>query len=211
MTKIGIIEDDAALRKNLEYLFHLTDEFKVVFSISNIEKILANLDTETPSFIFLDINLPGISGLDGLSVLKKKYPESNIILISGESENDIIWKGLSNGAKGYLIKPISFETIKEQIEIIQKGGAFMTPEVAKKLLDKVNTVTEQKTSSQKIIGLTKKENEVVQQVIKGLSYKEVSIMLSISYSTVNDHLKNIYKKMNVNSKSELICKILENQ
>jgi DNA-binding NarL/FixJ family response regulator len=211
MTKIGIIEDDAALRKNLEYLFHLTDEFKVVFSISNIEKILANLDTETPSFIFLDINLPGISGLDGLSVLKKKYPESNIILISGESENDIIWKGLSNGAKGYLIKPISFETIKEQIEIIQKGGAFMTPEVAKKLLDKVNTVTEQKTSSQKIIGLTKKENEVVQQIIKGLSYKEVSIMLSISYSTVNDHLKNIYKKMNVNSKSELICKILENQ
>jgi DNA-binding NarL/FixJ family response regulator len=211
MTKIGIIEDDAALRKNLEYLFHLTNEFKVVFSISNIEKILANLDTETPSFIFLDINLPGISGLDGLSVLKKKYPESNIILISGESENDIIWKGLSNGAKGYLIKPISFETIKEQIEIIQKGGAFMTPEVAKKLLDKVNTVTEQKPSSQKIIGLTKKENEVVQQIIKGLSYKEVSIMLSISYSTVNDHLKNIYKKMNVNSKSELICKILENQ
>lgn len=211
MTKIGIIEDDAIFRKNLEALFNLSEDYTVVFSISHIEKILAKVDTDAPDFIFLDINLPGISGLNGLSVLKKLFPESNIILISGESENEVIWKGLSNGAKGYLIKPVAFETIKNQIDTIKKGGAFITPDVAKKLLDKVNKVNEQKVVSQKIKDLTKKENEVVQQIIKGLSYKEVAVILSISYSTVNDHLKSIYKKMNVNSKSELISKVLDIQ
>lgn len=211
MTKIGIIEDDAIFRKNLESLFNLTEDYTVVFSISHIEKILTKVDTDAPDFIFLDINLPSISGLNGLSVLKKLFPESNIILISGESENEVIWKGLSNGAKGYLIKPVAFETIKNQIDTIKKGGAFITPDVAKKLLDKVNKVNEQKIVSQKIKNLTKKENEVVQQIIKGLSYKEVAVILSISYSTVNDHLKSIYKKMNVNSKSELISKVLDSQ
>jgi len=212
MTTIGIIENDTRLRTNLEKLFQIDGNYKVLFSLLSLEHLLTNSDLqkEPPYVLFLDIGLPGISGLKGMVTIQKIFPTTNIILITGQNNDEMIWQGLSGGAKGYLIKPVSFDTIKEQIKSLQDGGAYLSADVARILINKVNTVNDSKVKSQYFEKLSPKENEVVQQIIKGLTYKEVGVALNISYTTVNDHLKNIYKKLSVNSKAELISKVLNN-
>jgi DNA-binding NarL/FixJ family response regulator len=214
MITIGIIEDDAALRASLEGLIRITPDLRLLFSCNSFEKWLSVSVAleEKPFLVFLDIGLPGISGLQAISVLKKEYPDTHIVVVTGESSNDSVWEAISNGADGYLLKPFSLEEIRHQIQVVRSGGAAISPHIAGKLIRKINTdnrpVQEQRTT---IPDLTKREQDVVEQLIKGLTYKEVSQILRISTTTVNDHIKNIYTKLGVNSKAELISKVLKHK
>ena len=162
---------------------------------------------EEPFIVFLDIGLPGISGIEGVAIINKKFSDTHLVILSGNTDEEIIWQAISKGANGYLLKPVTLEEIKKQIEIVKNGGALISPEIAQILIGRVNNIGQKKKSvvSDK---LTARENEVIEQLVNGFTYKEIANVLGISVSTVNDHLKNIYSKLGVNSKAELISKIL---
>ena len=209
MIPVGIIEDEPNLRMNFETYFSYDKDVELVFAYSSIEQFIAKRDqvSTSPFIVFVDIGLPGISGIEGVGIISKYYPEAHIVILSGNSDNDIIWQAISKGANGYLLKPVSFKEIKQQIEIVKNGGALISPEIAQVLIGKVNTIGKEKRSYEND-KLTTRENEVMQQLVNGLAYKEIANVLGISVTTVNDHIKNIYTKLNVNSKAELINKIL---
>ncbi|MBA4198714.1 MAG: hypothetical protein C0459_14290 [Chitinophaga sp.] len=209
MITVGLIEDDPKLRLNFETFFKLDKEVDLVFSYSSIEQFLANRNNITydPFIVFLDIGLPGISGLEGVSIINKQYKETHLVILSGNNDEETIWQAISKGANGYLLKPVSLQEIKKQIEIVKNGGALISPEIAQIIIGRVNNLGQKKQQpvSDK---LTARENDVIEQLVNGFTYKEIANVLGISATTVNDHLKNIYNKLGVNSKAELISKIL---
>lgn len=203
---IGIIEDDHNLRDNIEKFFSLYTDITIVFSVNSIEKFLSENKslTQEPYLIFIDIGLPGISGIEGISLIRKTYPNAHIVMISGTCNEDSVWEAVSAGANGYLLKPLSLKKIIDQIDIIKNNGALISPEVASMLFSKIAQKTKEKEA--KIEGvLTKRELDVVDYLLKGQSYKEIANQLFISYSTVNDHIKKIYAKLEINSKGELLA------
>jgi len=211
MIPVGIIEDEPNLRMNFETYFDLDKDVDLVFAYSSIEQFIAKRDqiAVSPFIVFVDIGLPGISGIEGVEIISKSYPEAHIVILSGNSDKDVIWQAISKGANGYLLKPVSFKEIKQQIEIVKNGGALISPEIAQVLIGRVNTIGKEKRNYEND-KLTPRENEVLKQLVNGLAYKEIANVLGISSTTVNDHIKNIYIKLNVNSKTELISKILSN-
>jgi DNA-binding NarL/FixJ family response regulator len=207
---IGIIEDNQSLRLSLCDYIEMDNDLLLLFSYNSIEKWLAHLEqySDAPDMLFLDIGLPGISGLKAISVIKKAYPITKLIVISGDSSEDSVWEAITNGANGYLLKPFSLKDFKQQINIINTGGAAISPLIAEKLIRSLNNNIPVENKNNSL--LTARENHVLEQLIKGLTYKEIANILRISLSTVNDHIKNIYIKMKVNSKTELVAKVLSN-
>lgn len=209
MITVGIIEDNLALRTGIEEFVAQNNDMRIVFSCNSVEKWLVHFDQnpETPYVLFLDIGLPGISGLKAISVIKDKYPETKLVVITGDDSRESVWEAITRGADGYLLKPFSLKEISHQIDVIQSGGAALSPMIAEKLIHRINAGSRPVREGKNLL-LTRRENDVLEQLVKGLSYKEVANILQISFATVNDHIKNIYFKMGVNSKSELIAKVL---
>jgi len=202
MVTVGIIEDDYLLRLTYEEALRQFGA-EIAFSFSSIEEMKEKEKTiEAPFLILLDIGLPGISGLDGIYLLSKMFPDAHLLVISGNTDEKAIWSAITRGAKGYLIKPIKLESLKQQIDIIIDGGALIAPEVATLLLKKVQL--EKIELNKKYADLTPRESEVLNYLMKGFTYKEVAVKMDISVSTVNDFIKKVYKKMDVHSKSELL-------
>jgi DNA-binding NarL/FixJ family response regulator len=211
MTLVGMIEDCLTLRKNLEKMFEFDMELDLLFSLPSIEQLVNNpaWQKNAPNVILLDVDLPGISGIDGIPIIQKLFPQADIIIISGSLEEDVIWRATISGAKGYLLKPVFFGQLKEQIRQIRSGNTLISPEAASMLVRKLNRISlgpKPQLQIQDI--LTKKEAEVVEYFLKGFSYKQIAMAMQISVSTVNDHQKKIYKKLNINSKYELLAKLL---
>ena len=202
MVTVGIIEDDYLLRNNYEVALRQFGA-EIEFSFPSIEDLKLNeKNIEAPFLILLDIGLPGISGLDGIYLLSKMFPDAHLLVVSGNADEKAIWSAITRGAKGYLIKPIKMESLKQQIDIIIDGGALIAPEVANLLLKKVQL--EKIELNKKYADLTPRESEVLNYLMKGFTYKEVALEMDISVSTVNDFIKKVYKKMDVHSKSELL-------
>ncbi len=203
---IGLIEDDAMLRENIETFFGMSPEIRVGFSVSSIEQLLNDKKNfvQEPYLVFIDIGLPGISGIEGISIIRKAFPNTHLVMISGSCSEELIWQAVKAGANGYLLKPLSLKKLLEQIEIVRNNGALISPEVASMLFAKISQQPPEKKIPTEDL-LTKREHDVMDYLLKGLSYKEIANILSISYSTVNDHVKKIYTKLGINSKGELLA------
>ena len=209
MIRIGIIEDNDLLLQNYTDFFDCQENYEVSFgfeSILNLQKTIKTQKIPNPDIILLDINLPGITGIEGISILKSYFPRVKIVMLTAYSDSDSIIKSIENGASGYLEKGISLQEIKSSLETHQKGGSATTPLVVKKLIDHINNIS--KNKEEILAKLTKREKEVVQSLIEGLSYKDAALSLNVSSSTINQHLKKIYIKLGIKSKSELMSKIL---
>jgi len=207
-TGIGIIDDCNILREGIQELIKFSDKFTISFSYPSIEswRIKYSGSVEKPKILLMDVGLPGISGLLGIDIFRKEFPEAKIIMMSGDYSTETIWGAFVRGADGYLVKPFSLNQLMSQVEIALSGGTAISEIVLNVLFENIRKTERIKNGL--LDALTKREKEVVNWLSQGKSYKEISTNLFISISTVNDHLKNIYQKMNVNSKSELIAKIL---
>lgn len=207
MITVGIIEDDRPLRRNLEIFVNMQKDLHMVFSYNSMEAFLEernNLDE--PFIIFIDLGLPGISGMEGISIIRQQWQEAHIVVTTGNDNESVIFDCIQRGANGYILKPFNINDLIKNIDIIRNGGALITPDVAMKLFKKIHKP--QDTYQDVTDNLTSREKDVVNELLKGLTYKEIAAVLGISASTVNDHLKNIYIKMEVRTKSELISKLL---
>ena len=206
MVTVGIIEDDSKLRMLLTETLRLNNA-QVLFDFSSVEEFTANKKgLHSPFLFFLDIGLPGISGIEAVRLIRGFCPETYLVIIIGNNDEQIIWNAITAGANGYLIKPVKLENIKQQLQTIVDGGALMSPEVAQLLVKKIHS---SKLGTNKYIGmLTAREKDVITHLMKGLTYKEVAAQLGLSTSTVNDYIKSIYHKTNVHSKAELVSLFL---
>lgn len=204
-SRLGIIEDDRGIKNAYDLFFSRHESFELVLSSESMEGFLEKAASLEPLDIILsDIGLPGISGIAGIKMIKKIMPDVEIIMITIFEDKEKVFKALCAGASGYLLKSTPIQEVCHHLKNIDNGGAPMSPAIARMLVDYFRPKKED-------AGLTPKEIQIVQALVDGLSYKLIADRLQISTHTVNSHIKNIYKKLHVNSKSEVIAKSLKGE
>ena len=205
-TNIAIIEDETLVLNSLVGLLETRPEFKVVHQARNVEAFLEASLSNHPDVLLLDIGLKGgMTGLQGIRPIKQQYPNTDIIMLTTFDDSDRIFKALCAGASAYLTKRTPFVKIVEAIHTVQQGGSYMSPGIARKVVDYF--------APKKIAHspLTPRQVQIVDAIVEGLSYKMVADKLLITTETVRDHIKKIYRKLEVNSKTELIKKRIDGE
>lgn len=206
MIHIAIIEDDALVRSTLAALFAQEDDIHCVMAVNSAEQFLKRVpEIQQLDLVLSDIGLPGIDGIEAIQLIKKHFPETAIIMLSVYTDNDRIFKALCAGAVGYLQKDTPLDEIIDAVKVIHKGGSIMSPAIARKV---VEYFAPKRTYNEP---LTAKEQQVISAMVDGLSYKMIASRLGITLETVRQHIKNIYRKLQVNSKSEVIVKSLRGE
>lgn len=206
MIRIGIIEDDAWVRNNLAAFFAQQEDITCSIEAGSAEDFFEKAGTVKELDIILsDIGLPGMSGIEAIPLLKKKFGSASIVMLSVYADNDHIFKALCAGAVGYLQKDTPLEEVHESIKVILKGGSVMSPAIARKVME---YFAPKRTYNDP---LTAKEHQVIIAMVDGLSYKMIGDRLGVSLETVRQHIKNIYRKLQVNSKAEVIARSIRGQ
>ncbi len=196
--RVVIVEDDDVIRESLTSLINETNNFLCIAGYDNCEEAIKNVISDQPKIILMDIGLPGISGIDGIKKIKKIYPEVEIIVVTVHDEGEKVFNALCAGASGYLTKNIPAERLIEAMDEVLKGGAPMSTNIARLVIRSF-----QRSSDSP---LTPRETEVLQFLSRGKSYTMIADDLHINKETVRTHIKNIYQKLNVNSKPAAIEK-----
>ncbi|MFQ5448049.1 MAG: response regulator, partial [Saprospiraceae bacterium] len=200
-TSLAIVEDDPIIRESLSTFLGEDPRFELQLLAVSVEDFLTDLQANpglTPSIILLDIQLPGISGIEGIPLIKEQLPGADIIMLTTFEESETIFAALCAGACSYLSKRVSLLQIRDAILIVSRGGSYMTPSIARKVVEHFSPKP-QKTQSP----LTPRQHDIAQCLVDGLSYKMVADRLGISIDTVRTHIKNIYNVLEINSKGEL--------
>jgi DNA-binding NarL/FixJ family response regulator len=210
-TKIGIIEDSDKLLQNYITFFDAQENYEVCWAFSSIDEFILGSKKKLtkPKIILLDLNLPGISGIEGIKILKKYFPKANIVILSAFSNSNQIIQAFGKGAEGYLVKGAPMTEIKRLLDNYHQGDGYaISPIVAKKIID--SSFKNIKDKEAMLSFLTRREKEITRLIVNGLTYKEVGEILFIQPTTVNHHLKKIYAKMGVSRKADLVNKIFRN-
>lgn len=197
MKEIALIEDDHVLRNSYLKYFNLTNAFSVLFCVNDIPDAIAAKHLQ-PQLILLDINLPSGSGIDQIGIIKQHFPDSKIVILSSLENPALTRKALEAGAVGFLLKSSSLAYIAESISKIDDGGSPFSPGTMSHVLQHNDEPMEEPGE------FTKRELELIKLISEGVANKTAADKLNVTYFTINQHLKNIYKKLNINSKSELI-------
>ncbi|HKK78619.1 MAG TPA: response regulator transcription factor [Phaeodactylibacter sp.] len=205
--KLGIIEDEPLVQENLQAFFATQPDIELQFVYDRVEEALQEGKGKPLDIILLDIGLPGMSGLEGIRLLKQDFKPVDIIMLTSYEDPDKIFKALHAGADAYLIKRSSLQQIREAVLIVNNGGSFMSPSIARKVVDHF-APPKRKANTE---GLTDRQSQIVEGLVEGLSYKMIADRLSISVETVRDHIKRIYKRLHVNSKAEVIRKKMDGE
>jgi DNA-binding NarL/FixJ family response regulator len=199
---IAIIEDVEDIRNNLKDYFEMRPEISSVYAYDSMEAFFSHNPLKgMPDIALCDIGLPGMNGIEGIKMIKNMAPETDIIMLTVFSDTEKIFQSLSAGATGYVLKNTPLPEIMKALLDIRAGGSYMTPSIARKVIDRF--VPEKISFGEK---LTTKEKHIVEALTDGLSYKLIAARLNISMDTVRFHIKNIYRKLHVNSKAEVIGK-----
>jgi DNA-binding NarL/FixJ family response regulator len=200
---VSVIEDENSVRSSVKSFLKKQPEFECGIVADSVESFIEQLKNEsTPDVVIVDIKLPGLSGISGISYLKEKFPTMEFIVFTSYGDWELVFDSLRAGAGGYILKGADLSEIKNAVLLLYSGGAPMSPEIAKKVIkyfssEKVTKVGE---------ALTIKERQVVDGLVEGLSYKMIAGKLGISIDTVRFHIKHVYRKLHVNSKAEVIGK-----
>jgi DNA-binding NarL/FixJ family response regulator len=208
MISVAIIEDIKEIRDSLQQYLSRQANFLCEYTAGSVEEFLAHVNPEmSTDIVLMDIGLPGISGISGIALVKGKLPDVDIIMFTIYDDHNKIFQALRAGAAGYLLKNTSLPKMKEALEELYSGGAPMSPQIARKVLNHFQPALVEK---QKSI-LTEKEQAIVAGLVEGLSYKMIAANQTISIETVRHHIKNIYRKLHINSKAEAIHKSLKGE
>ncbi len=203
MISVDLIEDIADIRNPLCEFLRMQPDILLTSASSSVEEYLSEFPKEIlPNVLLLDIGLPGISGLSAIEIIKGKLPNTEIIMFTIQEEPGKIFEALKCGASGYLLKNTPLADIKKAILEAANYGAPMSPSIARKVIQFFDT----KKSNDNKSNLTPREKEIVSYIVDGQSYKMIAANLGNSVDTIKFHCKNIYKKLHVNSKSEVVAK-----
>lgn len=204
MVKILIYEDNSQLRDGLVILLNGMDGFELVGAYGTCDLIIEHNRNLKPDIILMDINMPVMDGIEGLKLLRKSDKEVKVLMLTVFDDNQSVFEAIKNGANGYILKKTPPAKLLEYINEAQSGGAPMTSSIATQVLKMFSS----NHSSQQDFSLSEREREVLQLLVNGHSYKMISAELFISIDTVRSHIKKVYDKLHVNSKSEAVAKAL---
>jgi DNA-binding NarL/FixJ family response regulator len=200
---IVIVEDLDEVREGLTNYISLNPDFKVLDSFSTAEEALHAVPEMKPDIVIMDINLPGINGIECIRQLKGKSPGTQFMMFTVYENDEKVFEALKAGASGYLLKNTGLPQLAESLKELYSGGSPMSANIARKLVSFFRS-TEKET--ERIETLSGRENEILQLLSKGLLYKEIANGLSISVATVRQHIHHIYEKLHVQNRTEAINK-----
>ena len=204
--KVAIFEDSKILRESLQQLVNNEEDMQCTGAFPDANKLLRYMQMANPDVVLMDINMPGISGIEAVQIIKDKFPQVQILMQTVFEENDKIFAAICAGASGYMLKKTTPQKMLEAIKETYYGGAPMTASVAVKVLQMFRS---QSTAEKKeYIDLSEREKEILALLVKGKSYKAVAAECFISIDTVSTHVRHIYEKLHVHSKSEAVVKAI---
>ncbi len=205
--QVTIFEDNKHLRESLYFLVNGTEGFSCTEAFPDCNDLVFQLEKSMPDVVLMDIEMPGMNGIEAVKIIKQQFPQIQILMQTIFHDDDNIFNAVCAGASGYILKSTSPEGYMEAIKDVYNGGSPMTGSVARRVLElfQQNLIPKANADYQ----LTPKEKEVLQQLIKGKSYKMIADALGSSYETVRTHMKNIYAKLHVNSNTEAVLKVLQ--
>jgi DNA-binding NarL/FixJ family response regulator len=205
--RVVIFEDNRSLRESLFNLLESTEGFICAGAFAHCERVLENIEDTHPDVILMDIELPVVSGIEAVKLIRTKFADVKILMETIFEEDDKIFQSICNGAQGYILKNTPPEGILTAIREIYEGGAPMTPTIATKVLRLFKSNLSDNIDDD--YHLSSREKEILKCLVEGMSYKMIADTCFISADTVNGHIKNIYKKLRVHSKSEAVVKAIK--
>jgi len=205
---VGIVEDDDSIREGISTLIGTTAGYSCSHAYASCEDALVRLEQNPPDVLLMDINLGGMSGIEGTRHIKARFPGMEILMLTVFEDNDKIFRSLCAGASGYLLKNIPAGELLAAIREARQGGAPMTASIARKVLNLFQSIAPVPPADAE---LTAREREILEHLVAGSSYKMIAHDLFISIDTVSSHVKNIYQKLQVHSKSEAVAKALRHR
>jgi DNA-binding NarL/FixJ family response regulator len=201
MIKTAIVEDQSRYRDLLRLILSGADDIQILFEREHCRNIIDDVVKNMPDVLIMDIDLPGKSGIDAVIELKEVFPEIKILMLTVFEEDEKIFAAIKAGANGYLLKKDPPQKILDAIKELNEGKASMNGLIAKKVMEYFHKKKAAPNVAE--FNLTKREHEILELLIQGLSYKEIAAKCFISPETMNSHIKNIYQKLNVHSRAQI--------
>lgn len=205
MINVSIIEDDQRVRESMAVLINGAENVRCVSSYATGEAAVEDIVRKKPDVVLMDINLPGMSGIECVKKLKAQLPKLQVLMLTMYEDDEKVFQSLVAGASGYLVKRTSPAELLKAIEEVHSGASPMSGKIARTVVQYFQTL-QRKEPQQEY--LSKREEEILGLLVKGYRYKEIADALSIGYETVRSHLKNIYEKLHVHSRTEAVVKYL---
>jgi DNA-binding NarL/FixJ family response regulator len=206
--KVAIVEDRREIREGLAILINGTEGFRCTGSYRSMEEALDKIGFELPDVALNDIGLPGMSGIEGIKILKERYPDLLVLMLTVYDDDDRIFDAMCAGASGYLLKKTPPARLLESLKEAVAGGAPMSPEVARRVISLFREIRPPERADYE---LTPHETRLLKLFVEGHNYKTAAAELGVSVHTVSFHLRNIYDKLQVHSKSEAVAKALRDR
>lgn len=208
MIRIVLYEDNPQLREGLTMLLNGSEGFEVLAAYKNCSNVVQEVEALRPDIILMDIDMPGISGIEGLKLIRQKNSSVKVLMLTVFDDNKNVFEALRNGANGYLLKKTPPAKLLEYIQEAHTGGAPMSSSIATQVL---RMFSEAHTPVSSDYHLSEREKEVLQLLVNGYSYKMIASEMYIAIDTVRSHIKKIYEKLHVNSKSEAVAKAFKDK
>jgi|SRR6267154_601722 len=194
--RVAIVENDRILLDSFTYIVNSSEKFIVVGSYDSAEEVIAELARKKIEIVLMDIELPGMNGIDATEMIKEKYPHIEVLMVTVHEDNELVFNALRAGASGYITKSANYLEILSALEEIIKGGAPMSTKIARMVIHNFHMNPNSP--------LTSREKEVLQLIAEGKTYTQISDVLFISRETAKTHIRNIYSKLQVSKKSDAI-------
>lgn len=207
--RIAIFDDNKNIRESLSLLLQTVDDFEVTGSFSHVLDCIDDIRQSRPDVVLMDIEMPAMSGIEAVQLLKKEFPQIQVLMQTVFEDDDRVFDSICAGASGYILKNQLNTKLIEAIRELQFGGSPMSPSIARKVLTKMQSVSSIiKPEAAPDYHLTNREKDVLGCLVNGLSYKMIASDLNISYETVRSHVKKIYEKLHVASLTEVVAKAI---
>ena len=204
--KVVLFDDNDSLRDSVSMLVHDVDDFTLVQTFPNCINVIENIQHTQPDVVLMDIDMPGMNGIEGVQLIKKNFPAIEILMLTVFDDDEKIFAAIKAGAAGYILKSAEPRSLLNAIAEVYDGGAPMTPIIARKVLQQFQHLQPDETRDD--YNLSGREKDVLSLLINGLSYKMIASKLSITYDTVRAHMKKIYEKLHVTSMTEAVAKAI---
>src|SRR6478735_4018177 len=203
--KVIIFDDNDPLRDSVAMLLQETEDFALAGAYAHCLDVIENITNTKPDVVIMDIDMPGMNGIEGVKLIRKNFPAVQILMLTVFDDDEKVFAAIKAGANGYILKNIEPQRLLHAISEVYNGGAPMTPGIAKKVLQQFQTILPEE---EKDYHLSIREKEVLGLLVDGLSYKMIAAKLNITYDTVRAHMKKIYEKLHVASMTEAVAKAI---
>lgn len=207
MIKVAIVEDIKDIREGIQQLIDSQESFSCTDVYASAEDAIENIHHSMPDVVLMDIHLPGISGVEAVQILKLKFPNMQFIMSTIYKDDTNIFESLKAGASGYILKKTPVEKIIESIQEVYNGGSPMSTQIARRVINSFRKLNTDAPGQNLSPLLTPKENEILQALANGLRYKEIADQMQISINTVFTHVRRMYEKLQVQSRTDAVNKV----